>query len=325
MPLLFQGVSQATATGVANIKLQREKDLMRVDVDVLALTAKLPESSGRTVDDLADNPAIVVAQPLREPRPKRTGEILPWRFVINLRRGVKLRRSDLEIPLVGQPVVELGQKTNVSGYVELEPGGRFQAWGKTFVIDTGRVIFDTPDPGDPHITAAANWRSPDGTVVYADVRGTLKDAKITVSSDPPHSEPEIMAILFGGSSGSSGSGAEDTGSSRSREGSAAAGGVLATAFNSLFAESLSRGPVQVELRTSTNQDKASYTAAVRLAENIWFEGTYRNRLEAQQDATSAEPVDVSGTIDYRFRRNWSLRTEVGTLGTGLDLLFQYRY
>jgi len=297
--------------------------LMRVEVTVSSLVAKLPESSGRSVVDLGDNPAIVVAQPLREPRPKRTGEILPWKFVINLGRGVKLRRSDLEIPLVGQPIVELGQKTNVTGYVELEPGGRFQAWGKTFVIDTGRVIFDTPDPADPHITAAANWRGPDGTIVYADVRGTLKEAKIAVSSDPPRSEPEIMAILFGGSS--AGSGSEDTGSSRSREGSAAAGGVLATAFNSLFAESLSRGPVQVELRTSTNEDKASYTAAVRLAENIWFEGTYRNRLEAQQDATSAEPVDVSGTIDYRFRRNWSLRTEVGTLGTGLDLLFQYRY
>ena len=70
---------------------------------------------------------------------------------------------------------------------------------------------------------------------------------------------------------------------------------------------------------------SSYTAAVRLSESVWFEGTYRNRLEQQQNTTGTDPVDVSGTVDWRFQRNWSLRTEVGTMGTGMDLLWQYRY
>jgi hypothetical protein len=30
-------------------------------------------------------------------------------------------------------------------------------------------------------------------------------------------------------------------------------------------------------------------------------------------------------VDWRFRRNWSLRTEVGNIGAGLDLVWQYRY
>jgi autotransporter translocation and assembly factor TamB len=34
---------------------------------------------------------------------------------------------------------------------------------------------------------------------------------------------------------------------------------------------------------------------------------------------------VSTTVEWRFRQNWSLRTEVGTVGGGLDLLYQYRY
>jgi autotransporter translocation and assembly factor TamB len=288
-----------------------------VTVNVPNLTAKLPQASGREVVELADNPAIEVAQPLREPKAKATGAILPWRFVVNLRRGVRITRADLSLPLVGQPVIDLDKQALVGGYIELEPGGRFQSWGKTWVIEAGRVVFDTPEPSDPHLFATASWRAPDGTVVFVDVRGTLKDAKLKVTSDPARSEPEIMALLFGGSS----SGASDEASgARTRE-TAAAGGI-ATAFNTLFADALVG---TVELRTGTDENKASYTAAVRISEQIWFEGTYRNRLEQQQNNTSTEPVDVSGTVDWRFQRNWSLRTEVGTLGTGLDLLWQYRY
>ncbi|MBK7583029.1 MAG: translocation/assembly module TamB domain-containing protein [Myxococcales bacterium] len=317
VPLLFNGVSQATATGFSTIGIEREDERMVVTVNIPSLTAKLPQASGREVVELADNPAIEVVQALREPRTPSTEPLLPWRFVVNLQRGVRITRADLNLPLIGQPVIDLGKDTTVGGFIELEPGGRFQSWGKTWVIDAGRVVFDTPEPSDPHLFATASWRAPDGTVVFVDVRGTLRDAKLKLTSDPARSEPEIMALLFGGSS----SGASDESSgARTRE-TAAAGGI-ATAFNTLFADALVGS---VELRTGTDENKASYTAAVRLSESVWFEGTYRNRLEQQQDATNTEPVDVSGTVDWRFQRNWSLRTEVGTVGTGLDLLWQYRY
>lgn len=317
VPVMFQGVSQAIASGSATLKLEREEERMVVTVDIPNLNARLPQAGGREVVDVADNPAIQVVQALKEPTVERTGSTLPWRFVVNLKRGVRITRSDLDLPLVGQPVIDLEKKAVVGGFIELEPGGRFQSWGKTWVIEAGRVVFDTPEPTDPHLFATASWRAPDATVVYVDVRGTLKDAKLKLSSDPARSEPEIMALLFGGSS----SGASDEASgARTRE-TAAAGGI-ATAFNTLFADALVGS---VELRTGTDENKASYTAAVRLSESVWFEGTYRNRLEQQQNTTTTEPVDVSGTVDWRFRRNWSLRTEVGTLGTGLDLLWQYRY
>ncbi len=317
VPVMFQGVSQATASGAATLKLERVEERMLVTVDIPNLTARLPQASGREVVDVSDNPAIHVVQPLKEPAVERTATILPWRFVVNLKRGVRVTRSDLDLPLVGQPVIDLDQKAAVSGFIELKPGGRFQSWGKTWVIEAGRVVFDTPDPGNPHLFATASWRAPDGTVVSVDVGGSLGDAKLRLSSDPARSEPEIMALLFGGAS--SGGGDEASGA-RTRE-TAAAGGI-ATAFNTLFADALVGS---VELRTGTDENKASYTAAVRLSESVWFEGTYRNRLEQQQNNTTTDPVDVSGTVDWRFQRNWSLRTEVGTVGTGLDLLWQYRY
>ncbi len=315
VPILFQGVPQATATGFVTMKLEREEERMLVTVEVPQLLARLPQASGRSVVDLGDNPAIAVKQPLREVVERDTTGVLPWRIVFNLRHGVRLKRSDLDIPLIGAPVIDLGAKTDVGGYVELEQGGRIQSWGKTFVVETGQVYFDTGDPADPRLAALASWRGPDGTVVYADVRGTMKNANVTLTSNPARSEAEIMALLFGG-----GSSSDETSASRTRE--SAGAGAAATAFNTLFADSLGGN---VELRTATDEDKASYTAAVRISESVWFEGTYRNRLEATQQTAGTEPTDVSGTIDWRFRKNWSLRTEVGTLGTGLDLLWQYRY
>jgi hypothetical protein len=30
-------------------------------------------------------------------------------------------------------------------------------------------------------------------------------------------------------------------------------------------------------------------------------------------------------LDYRFQKNWSVRTKVGNTGGSVDLLWQYRY
>ncbi|HMR81379.1 MAG TPA: hypothetical protein PKD61_39985, partial [Polyangiaceae bacterium] len=105
------------------------------------------------------------------------------------------------------------------------------------------------------------------------------------------------------------------------------GGDLATgagvgAINAIFGDALLG---KVEVRTATHEDKAAHTVAVQVARDIWFEGTYRQSTQTVQSSTGADKVDVSGTVDWRFRKNWSLRTEIGTLGTGLDLLWQYRY
>jgi autotransporter translocation and assembly factor TamB len=320
VPLLIQGVSQATATGNAFAYLRRRENEMEVTVRIPNLTAKLPRSSSRDVVSLDANKAIVVAQPLGEPR-EAGGTALPWRFVIELGKNVRIRRNDLDVPITGQPVVELGEETRVRGFVELEPGGRIQALGKVFVIESGRVRFETDDASNPYLNATASWRAPDGSTVYIDVKGTLKEAKVSFTSDPARPEAEIMALLLGGPAPSSGGTDEEgAGGGATAAGSAAVGGAVPI-VNELLADS----PLgRVEFRTATYEGQASYTAAVRVFENVWFETTYRAR-ETDENTPNAETPDVSGTVDWRFRRNWSLRTEVGTLGTGMDLLWQYRY
>jgi translocation and assembly module TamB len=311
VPLLIEGVSQATVSGAAALELFPDRDPMLVAIQLHDLTAELPRSSGRSVLGIDDNPDIVVKQPLDEPaRGARTGA-LRWQLAFDLARKVKLQRADMEIPLKGRPVVTLGDATEVAGDLELLPGGRVELLGKGFVIESGEVHFDTEDPADPHLRVLSSWRAPDGTIVSVEVGGTLHEATLRLSSDPPLSPPEIQSLLLGGSG--------DAGDAQ-----AAGVGYGADFVGGLLADTPLK---RVELRTGneTSADERSYltyTAAMPVSENVWVELSYKN-LESNSPAEHTDAA--SATVDWRFKRDWSLRTEAGTIGTGLDLLWQYRY
>ena len=74
--------------------------------------------------------------------------------------------------------------------------------------------------------------------------------------------------------------------------------------------------------TADRRSYSTYSAAVPISDQVWFEGSYKT---LNSPDTREQGSAVSGTVDFRFRRNWSLRTEIGTIGTGVDLLWNYRY
>ena len=311
VPLLIEGVSQATLSGAAALELFPTRDPMLVAIQLHDLTAELPRSSGRSVLAVDDNPDIIVRQPLREPTRADRAGALRWQLAFDLGQKVKLTRADLQIPLKGRPVVDLGDTADVSGDLELLSGGRVELLGKGFVIESGEVHFDTPDPGDPHIRVLSSWRAPEGTTVYVEVGGTLRQATLRLSSDPALTPPEIQALLLGGAS--------DGGDAQ-----AAGVGYGADFVGQLLADTPLR---RVELRTANEtsadaRNYLTYTAAVPVSENVWVELSYKN-LESNSPAEHTDAA--SATVDWRFKRDWSLRTEAGTIGTGLDLLWQYRY
>lgn len=315
LPLLLEGVSQATATTRQGVgfELTRTPENMHVAFDVPYLSVVLPQSSVRGVISLDENRSIEVIQPLGEPK-RRGGDGLPWLLDFKLGRNVQITRSDLDLPLSGNVQVLLAEKAQVTGDLDLASGGRIQVSGKTFVIDSGEAHFDTGEATNPRLHVVATWRAPDGTIVIADVSGTFKQARLRLSSDPPRSEQEIYALLLGGS-GTGGEGGDPA---------ATGAGVGADLLGSLLVNTPLR---QVEFRAGSEQltdqrSYSTYTAAVPISDEVWFEGSYKSLNTANPNE---ERDAFSGTIDWRFRRNWSLRTEVGTIGTGLDLVWQYRY
>jgi hypothetical protein len=312
VPLLIQGTPQATLTGSASAALERHPDRIHVLMKLPKMVAELPRSSAGSVLPIENNPDIEILQPIAEPTLRTGGDGLPWVLELQLGDDVSVRRADLRVPVAGAATIALGEEVEVAGDLDMEPGGRVQLLGKTFVIEQGEVHFDTGDPTNPHLRVLASWRAPDATIVYVEVRGTFREATLRLESDPARSEAEIQALLLGG------------GTSESGDAQGAGVGYGADFVTELLADT--KLP-HVELRTgseavSDDRRYATYTAAVQISESVWFEGSYK-ALSASE--TTEDGDAVTGTVDWRFQQNWSLRTELGNLGTGVDLLWQYRY
>jgi translocation and assembly module TamB len=317
MPILFRGAPQGRITGRANARLSRQQERMQVDIDLPKVTMQLPQSSTREVQQLGDNPNVTILQLEKEGPPEPI--TLPWRLALHIGSSVSLRRADVDLRLTGAPVIDLGEEAVASGSIDLVPGGRIPVLGKVFSVEDGNVVFDTGDPSNPHVIVHAKTQAGSDSTVYAEVTGTMRDAKIALRSDPPLPEAEVFALLVGGSAPDSG---ESTAGTQANAGGGAGAVALGTGVSMGVNQLVANSPVEVRVDT-TEQNRPRYTAAVRLRENLWFEAS-----EYQQDEYGAESTTrnvVSGTVDYRFARHWSLRTLAGNAGGALDLLWQYRY
>jgi translocation and assembly module TamB len=327
VPLLIEGVTVATLDGNnITVDLERRPTEMFVGLTIPELDAELPKSATRSLITLSDNGDVQVAQPIAEPRKGSDSESLPWRMKFDLGGKVKLTRSDLFLPLTGSPEILLGDELKVDGNIQLSPGGRLNLPGlpRPFMIESGTVSFDPDgDPGDPRIAVQAICETPQVTV-RAKVSGTLSNA--TIDSLEDVDEPNItdrstiLAKLLNTPT--------DEASANNTSSPAAAGLGAGAGFlgNKLLANT-ALSNLEIKAGSETTADQKSYqtySAAYPLSDTLWFEGSYKT-LQSQ-DLNGANNTNAfSGTFDWRFRRNWSLRTEVGNIGAGVDLLWQYKY
>ncbi len=319
VPFLVEGVTLATLNGAAAIDLERRPTEMFVALTIPELEAKLPQAASRELIALGNNESVVITQPLSEPRQGGDAESLPWRMKFDLGRKVKVTRSDLFLPLTGSPEIRLGEELQIVGNIELIPGGRLSVPGlpRPFTIETGTVFFDEgAEAKNPRLKVRAICQLPQLTV-WANVSGTFRDAKISFDSDDPSlSEPQIEAALLSTPSPT------DSTSNSAAAGLGAGAGYLG---KQLFANTaLSNLELKAGSETTADQKSyATYSAAYPITDELWFEGSYKTLQN--NDGTNSNSSAFSGTLDYRFRRNWSLRTEVGNIGAGVDLLWMYRY
>jgi hypothetical protein len=81
-------------------------------------------------------------------------------------------------------------------------------------------------------------------------------------------------------------------------------------------------PLDITTRVTSDAQSPTPEVAVRLSPRVTAQVSYRTRAP-----TITEKQDrVLVTLDWRFRRNWSIATTIGDQGGSvLDLIWKYRY
>ncbi|MEO8901060.1 MAG: hypothetical protein ABI488_05265 [Polyangiaceae bacterium] len=322
VPLLVEGVTLATLDGRnVGIELERRATEMFVGLTIPELNAQVPQTGAHSLISLSENSSVQIAQPIAEPQRGSDVAALPWRMKFDLGNKVKVTRSDFFLPVTGSPEILLGDEFAVVGNIQLTPGGRLNLPGlpRPFTIEDGTLFFDEgSDADDPRVQVTAVCQLSQLTV-RARVSGTFRKADIVFESDDPTltTQAAIEARLLNPTSDDS---------------SPAAAGIGAGAgyLGKQLLANTALSNLEIKAGSETTADQASYStysAAYPLTDELWFEGSYKTLSQNSSVTTTSSNTTnaFSGTFDWRFRRNWSLRTEVGNIGAGVDLLWQHHY
>lgn len=307
VPITLQGLSLGKASGRASLSLERAKgwdvpgphegsDYLVINLDLDQWNMKAARTVGRRLIELSSNPDVLVLQAQRPVRART--QRTPVRVYVTLERGARFGFGDISLPLEGEAQADYDDHMSLSGELRLMPGSRLPIMGMRFDVLSGTIRLNPEELNNPELDIALSGTTPDGNVVHVTIRGTVKEPEM----DPPPSE--LQALLGGGAATLLG------------------GGVQALGFNELLGESVGAVELRVEAGAE-EEDDPSYAAAVQIGPDLWFEGGYQR---AQDSGLNQNQSDVfSGSVDYRFRQNWSLKTRLGNAGGGVDVLWQHRY
>ena len=213
------GVDTRLALHAANATLVRRDDVTAtLDADI-AYTAEdgPPRLAGRIesreiVVRLVDRlPPTVIELPVKEigrprywrPEPEQEAAAavaIALDMAVSLPHRVFVRGRGLESEWSGQlTVTGMSNAPQVEGQVELVRG-TFSFAGKRFTLQRGTVTFAGGKKIDPFINAQAEYQSSDITA-YIALTGLASQPEITITSQPPLPESEVLSqILFGKSS-----------------------------------------------------------------------------------------------------------------------------
>ncbi|WP_050433819.1 translocation/assembly module TamB domain-containing protein [Chondromyces crocatus] len=349
IPLTIEGVPLGSVRAEVEVTAEQKQKELVVQVSVPTFNLHLPSIAPRSVQGLDANPDVSLSHQLG-PEEEEESSSGGSRTVLQVQLGkITVDGSGLDLALTSPknalPTVVLDGETKVSGDIVMTQGS-FEGFGKRLEVERALVRLRPEDTGNPYVNAVAYWDAPDGTRVFIEYSGDLlpiTDDKLRIRSEPPLSESEILSkLLFG-------SGA-DTSSSSSTE-SGGAGGVAADVGGSI-ASSQVNAIIQglTPLRgLSTNfgtnaQGGLKTSVAYELDRNLTASASFEeaSRKSGAGAGTSTTSAGAPGgsanqrssrtelSVDWRFKRNWTLRGIVGVGGTQpssgiLDVLWQYRY
>jgi translocation and assembly module TamB len=335
LPIVIEGESlgEASGTFVLAARMSPDKKEVTLNVDVSTLRVKIPEQISHSVQLLEpaehirigahlapDKLALLPLGPPKEGEPTRSGEAMRYRIAVKLRDAEIRRADDVRVLLEGNPTITVAERTTISGQIRLTDGA-LDIQGKQFEIETGTVTFTNEDPANPEIVVSAGWTAPDGTRVYADFIGPLRTGKVTLRSEPPLTQNEILSlVMFGTVDGASAEPPPGQKADRMTQAVGAGGGIATQGLNRAI-DDLTGLDITTRVDTSTSGNPRP-EIKVQIARDIAIQLAHVLGVPPP----GSMPDKNIASLEWRFRSNWSLLTSFGDRGSTLvDVLWQYRY
>ncbi|HEX3773178.1 MAG TPA: translocation/assembly module TamB domain-containing protein [Polyangiaceae bacterium] len=313
-----------------NMKPGNAETSSKLAVNIPELHVHLPDTGGQDVQalDPAKDVRLGVGerygdfvtlplQPLSDSEPAKNER--PMIVDIALGNQIWIQRGDsTKVQLSGKTEMTLGDPTRMTGQINLR-GGKLDVQGKQFEIESGTITF-AGDPGNPTIVATARWDAPDDEQhrVYADYTGTVKNGKVTLRSEPPLTQDEVLSLLLLGTPDGT-IGGPSNGGSTAATAVGAVGGAATQGLNKALSNLSS---LDVSTRIDSSTGSARPELVVQLTPKLSADIT-----RALGAPAPGQPPDMTFlTFDFRIHSRWSLSALVGDRGeSGLDLIWRRRY
>ncbi len=325
--VILDGKTEALADG---------RDRYVVDVTLAPLTIDLAAEAGKDVQDLDDDPSIVIAQPIGPPiePPAPPGSGIPMVIRVKIPNAIWIRRDDLRIAVTGNPSIDIDGIAKFSGEVRIEANEasslQQRSWvevlGKRFYIQASRVAFAGNEDFDPSLDVKLRWQAPDRTIVEIRVTGHMKTPKVDFVALDDSGRPtsmkqgEIMSLLvFGRREAGSAQQQQQAEQGAAQQTAALVQGMTGAIVGRQLQKVL---PTSMSLSLSPGRYSGGYQH-----KNVYFEVAYHagGARMGPQAIGQTQPRTTFG-IEWRFAKMWSLMTTIGDTGSTLvDLLWHYRY
>ena len=334
LPLALGGSVLGTGYGIVTMRAVRSgAGNTKVTIDVPTFHLDLPEATPHSVQDLDSPPdnmhiGVYTGQTQWKPLVKTRNEIEKSNapegrkqvdIALHLGTIDISRGTDLRATLGGDTGIVIAEKTSMHGLITLR-SGTLAVQGKPFEIQKGTATF-VGDPQNPEISLTASWKANDGTEVFADYVGPLKTGKVTLRSEPPRPQNEIVALILFGTS----DGAQSTPYAQAQQADTTT--TVGSTVGGFATGGLNKGidkltGMDISTKIDTSQANPRPEVELRIARDLSLQIAFVLGTPPQ----GTNPDTTFATIDWRFYRNWSLATTFGNLGSSMaDVLWRYRY
>ena len=205
---------------------------------------------------------------------------------------------------------KFGQNVRLVGNIRTVRG-TYENFGKLFRIEEGNVSFSGGDEINPFLDIRALYRVSD-IDIFIDIGGRAQSPEISLSSNPPHTETDIVSyLLFGVSSSDIGS--NERGAVQSVA-TGVAGGIAASQLANLLGPAVSLDVVSID---ANQLEVGKY-----LTQDLYI---------AFRRATSDSIIDSTNIttnkvlVEYQIFKNITIDADVGGENPGADLFYNFNY